>query len=212
MQEAHKNLLAVSAPLYARVQEVLDFHSDLVVVIYVGAGVGAGWATTYKNTPAILFGLENIAECGWSSREAIEGLFAHEAGHLVHYHWRGLLPEYAAKNPWQRLYEEGFAQLCEELITGTACHQIQSAKGSDWLKWCQSHKGWLAAEFIDFVAKGKPTAPFFGSWQGIKGKSETGYYLGYEAIKELERKYSLKEIALLADPESHFKPILQRMK
>lgn len=210
MQEAHDNLLLAARPLSDQVAEFLNFHHDVTVIIYIGVGVGAGWATTYQNKPAILFGLENIAECGWSSRAAIEGLFAHEVGHLVHYYWRGSKPEYASKNPWERLNDEGFAQRCEELITGTAFHQIKSNMGNDWLKWCQSHKSWLAAEFLKTTAQNKPVNRFFGSWQKIKGKSETGYYLGYEAIMELERKHSLQEIALFPTPEDYLKPILER--
>lgn len=38
----------------------LDF--SITLVIYVGIGCGAGWATTYNRQPAILLGLENIAE------------------------------------------------------------------------------------------------------------------------------------------------------
>lgn len=212
MQEAHDNLLKLSVPLYERSCKALDFKSDLVIVIYTGIGIGAGWATTFRDTPAVLFGLENIAECGWSSREAIEGLFAHELGHLVHYHWRGQIIEYAATDPWQRLHEEGFAQRCEDLISGAeSFHQTSSITGGDWLSWCQSHKGLLAAEFLKTVAEGKTIAPFFGSWFEIRGKSETGYFLGYEVIKELEKKHNLKEIALLKDYERYLRPILQRM-
>ncbi|MCJ7655240.1 MAG: hypothetical protein MUO97_08105 [Dehalococcoidia bacterium] len=84
MREAHKNLLEYSASLYARAQQVFNFDSDIIVVIYVGIGCGAGWATSYNDTPARLFGLENIAECDWSNVSDIQGLFAHEVGHLVH--------------------------------------------------------------------------------------------------------------------------------
>ena len=43
------------------------FPEELIVIIYVGIGIGAGWATKYASKPAILLGLENIAECGWQS-------------------------------------------------------------------------------------------------------------------------------------------------
>jgi hypothetical protein len=212
MQEAHENLLKSCAPLYARARQTLDFKSDLIVVIYVGIGCGAGWDTTYRHMPAVLFGLENIAECGWSSREAVEGLFAHEMGHLVHQHWRAQNKKTPGAGPWWQLYEEGFAQRCEGVISGTASfHQTSGITGGDWLSWCQSHKSWLAAEFLKTVTEGKPVAAFFGSWYEIQGRSETGYYLGHEVIKELEKKYSLKEIALLDDCESYLRPILKQM-
>jgi len=38
---------------------------------------------------------------------------------------------------------------------------------------------------------------FFGSWLEIFGKSQTGYYLGYNFIKELEKEHDICEIAKL---------------
>lgn len=62
------------------------------------------------------------------------------------------------------------------------------------------------------VNDGKSVNPFFGSWFAMEGKSETGYFLGCEAIKELEKEYDLQEIALLEDVDTCFKSILERMK
>jgi hypothetical protein len=213
MREAHKNLLEFSASLYARTQQVFNFNSDIVVVIYVGIGCGAGWATSYNDTPAILFGLENIAECDWSNVSDIQGLFAHEAGHLVHQHWRAQNNKPSSSGPWWQLYEEGFAQRCEDKIgSDYSWHQAGSEMDSEWLSWCRNHKNWLAAEFLKTVDENKTIAPFFGSWFNIHGKIETGYFLGHEVIKELEKSFSLKEIALLDDYETLFRQTLQQMK
>jgi len=38
---------------------------------------------------------------------------------------------------------------------------------------------------------------FFSSWFNIQGKKQTGYFIGSSFISELEKAYSLKEIALL---------------
>jgi len=61
------------------------------------------------------------------------------------------------------------------------------------------------------VDTGKPVSPFFGSWLEICGKSETGYFLGYEVIKELEKQFNLKEIALLENTEIYSRPILEQV-
>lgn len=211
MRQAHQNLLELGGPLYSRAQQVLAFETKAVFVIYVGIGCGAGWATTFRGLPAILFGLENIAECGWSDSEAITGLVAHEIGHLVHHHWRRQHGKPIESGPWWQLYEEGFAQHCERLIMDSdTCHQAGS-DNDDWLDWCQSHKGWLAAEFISTVDAGKPVSAFFGSWLEICGKSETGYFLGREAINELRKRFDLKEIALLENVEVYLRPVLEQM-
>jgi len=213
MQEAHRNLLELCEPVYSKTQQALTFDSNAIFVIYVGIGCGAGWVTPFHGLPAILFGLENIAECGWSDSEAITGLIAHEIGHLVHHCWRAQHGKPIDSGPWWQLYEEGFAQYCEGLILNSdTWHQANQSNDDDWLDWCQSRKGWLAAEFLKTVDAGKPVSPFFGSWLEICGKSETGYFLGHEVIKELKKHLGLKEIALLDNAEAYSRPILDQMR
>ena len=210
MQEARENLLKICPSVHSKAQQVLGFDVDTTFVIYVGIGCGAGWATTFQEKPAVLFGLENVAECGWSNADAIHGLIAHELGHVFHYHWRAQNKKEPGEGVWWDLYEEGFAQRCEALVNELKpWHQ---AIGNDWLEWCESHKSWLADKFIQTVDAGQPVNIFFGSWFDIEGRSETGYYLGCELIRELEKKYSLKEIALLEDIETRSRAILEIMK
>ena len=66
MQEAHKNLLNEYETIFDKVQKLYPLEENITLVIYVGIGCGAGWVTKYDGSPAILFGLENIAECGWN--------------------------------------------------------------------------------------------------------------------------------------------------
>ena len=212
MELAHQNLLELCEPVYLKVQQAFSFESDITFVIYIGIGCGAGWATTFRDVPAVLFGLENIAECGWSEAKAITGLVAHELGHLVHFYWRAERGKLIGAGPWWQLYEEGFAQRCESSILGSIpWHQVVTGKTDDWLSWCQSHKRWLASEFLRRVDVGEPTVSFFSSWFDIQGRSETGYFLGCEAIKELERQFTLTEIALVDDAEAYFRPVLQQV-
>jgi len=211
MQQARQNLLKSAVSVYSRAQRVLSFESKAVFVIYVGIGCGAGWVTSFQGSPAILFGLENIAECGWSSPEAIKGIIAHETGHLVHDHWRAQQGKTAGTGSWWQLYEEGFAQYCESLILDREAPHQAASNHDDWLDWCQSHKNWLAAEFLRLADAGEPASPFFGSWFDICGKSETGYFLGYETLKELVKRLGLREVALLENAEAYLRPILEQM-
>jgi hypothetical protein len=200
MQEARENLLAVCGPIYERALQVLGFDFKIVFVIYVGLGCGAGWATRYESHPACLFGLENIAESGWHTHDRLQGLVAHEIGHLAHMAWRGEWDSFAEaeQDPFFQLYSEGFAQRCEHLILGDETwHQAQD---ESWLPWCKQHKGWLAREYLRRIGKGKFDSirrDFFGGpWFDIQGKRQTGYFLGHEFIRWLEREDSLREIAI----------------
>jgi hypothetical protein len=88
---------------------------------------------------------------------------------------------------------------------------VSGGKDKEWFDWCLSHKSWLASEFVRKVDTGEPIAPFFGSWFDVCGKSETGYFLGCEAIKELEKQFNLEEIALLEDIEVAMRPVLKQI-
>ncbi len=209
MREAHRNLSELCIPLYSRAQQALSFDSPAVFVVYVGVECGAGWVTRFRDTPAILFGLEAIAECGWSDAGSISGLIAHEIGHLAHHHWRAQHGKPLGDGPWWQLYAEGFAQRSDCILLETNVpHEARADR--EWLPWCQARRGWLAARFLETVDAGEPVTPFFGSWFEIEGRRQTGYFLGGEAILELEKRFSLKEIALLDDVERWLRPILEQ--
>jgi hypothetical protein len=195
MERAHNNLLGLCEQMCVEAQRVLGIESEVVFVIYVGIGCGAGWVTRYENTPAILLGLENIAECGWSDSPQLRGLISHEIGHLAHFHWREEKGSPKGSGPWWQLYTEGFAQRCEHLIAGQESWHMGVGQG--WLSWCQENRNWLAKEFLSAVDANESVRRFFGSWYEIEGRSQCGYFLGCEIVKRLEKKMDLKEIAVL---------------
>lgn len=209
---AHDSLLDSCVDLFHRAQARLGFETDIIMVIYVGIGCGAGWVTTYRNNQAILFGLENIAECGYESPPIIDGLIAHEIGHVAHFHQRSINNLPLGTGPWWQLYSEGFAQRCEHLTLGyDLWHMKVSNQGQNWLTWCRRNKASLAAEFIDRVNSNEPVNDFFGSWYDIDGYSETGYFLGHEIIVEMNAELPLSKVALLEGPEYGTKEIVERM-
>jgi len=94
---------------------LLGVKGNVNLVIYIGLGNGAGWATDYAGSPAILFGLENIAALNWDDQMSLQSLAAHELGHLVHQarlskeEWLALDESEQAAGHF-RLYAEGFAE------------------------------------------------------------------------------------------------------
>jgi hypothetical protein len=197
MQKARNNILAFYKSICAKASQKLELDFDIVLVVYVGIGCGAGWATTYGGQPAILLGLENIAEEKWYTINKLQGLISHEVGHLVHMKWRDewRIFEETAQDSLFRLYSEGFAQRCEHIILGKETWHM--ARKKDWISWCKQNKSWLAKEPLMRLKKHAPVNDFFGSWFNIKGKTQTGYFLGHAFVCELEKTYSLREIALL---------------
>lgn len=201
MEEARRNLHVVVPAVCARAERNLQDAPVPFIVLYVGIGCGAGWATRYRDLPACLMGLEMIAESGWQAADRLEGLLAHELGHLVHMNWRGEWAafELAEKDPCFLLYSEGFAQRCEQIILGRpSWHLVQD---EEWLGWCESQLAWLARQYLRRVRKGRPVRHFFGSWHSLRGRRQTGYFLGHAWVSQMERDVGIRQVALMSSEE-----------
>jgi hypothetical protein len=203
MRHIHRVLLREIPNAAREIRAVLEVEFPIRCVIYVGVGCGAGWATTYQDTPAILFGLENAAELDWSDPVSIRALVAHEMAHLVHDRWRARAKRTSLEShqgSWWSLYTEGFATRCERALRGVGgSHSLHGTR--DWLTWCGANRSWLAHEFLRTVRARRSTRRFFGSWYPLRGHIETGYYLGSEVVRDWERAIPLQSIALWELPE-----------
>lgn len=189
---AYEKLLNALPKVEERIHERFGIEgNEYHIVIYVGLENGAGWVTEFMGKPSILFGLEAIAELKWYNK--LEGLIAHEFGHLVHWLLRGENIEKLEDEQIIWLYTEGFAQRVEDLISGRPWHLEE--KG--WFKWCEEHGEVIKKEFLRRVEEKEPLNPFFGSWYTLFGQQYLGYYLGYKFICWLEQEFSLEEIATM---------------
>ncbi|HHY35298.1 MAG TPA: hypothetical protein GX510_06670 [Firmicutes bacterium] len=202
--QAHENLVVELPRVYDLAGTRLGMTQDLLTVIYVGLGCGAGWVCRYKGKTAVLFGLENVAECGFTDRSSIAGLVAHELGHVLHrilreatQHGARVSPDGAdeltddeldGQDPLFTLYSEGFAQRCEHLIMGKETWH-ESKNHGEWVSWCRQNQARLAREFLRRLDQHEDLRPFFGSWFDIEGRSQTGYFLGHQVIRQLEERF-----------------------
>lgn len=207
MTTARINLVELVEPVFIKTKEVLGFDFDIIFIIYVGIGLGAGWAASYGEKPAVLFGLENIAEEGWCHPEALTGLIAHEICHLVHFYWREINGLSKGSGSLWQLYTEGFAQWSEHQVTAKPFNRL-SDPGEEWLAWCQKNLSWLSKDFLKKVDMEESTRDFFGSWFDIKGYSQCGYFLGCQVMDSLCRNKTLSEVATLEDYETPVREIL----
>ena len=196
--KAWRNIYPAIPVVTERAQKIFtNLPNKIYIIIYVGSGCGAGWATEYNGEYAILLGLEMIVYHNWTSHEDIEGLVAHELCHIIHMYLRNMNArefEKLEEQPCFLLYSEGFAMKCEHILTN---RMWRIADKNDWVDYCVKNKDVLAKEYLESFEKGLSTIKFWSSWQGIDGYTQTGYYLGYEFIEYLMREYSLslEEIA-----------------
>jgi hypothetical protein len=196
MARAQRSLLGCSEAVFRLAQRRLNLDCDVVFVIHVGLSCGAGWATMYAGDPAVLFGLENAAEEGWTEEDTLAGLVAHELGHLAHRHWRTQAGLRQGRGAAWRVYEEGFAVHCERHILGRVSDHLA---GSDpaWGTWCQAHAGLLALRYLEAAAADGAVHPFFGSWLEVEGQSQTGYFLGDRILTAWREAMDLRSMAVL---------------
>lgn len=214
MEEARENLLELVPEIHDRARKFFELDPEISVVIYVGIGCGAGWSTEFKGKSALLFGLENIAECDWTDHRSLEGLTAHELGHLFHERIREASDLSLNEGPLWRIYEEGVAKWSEfKLLDRESWYEARGLNEAGWLNWCREHRGWLAEEFLQRVEKEKSVDQFFGSWYDLRGWKQTGYFLGYEAVTGLISNCNLKEqdILKISDPSEQIKRSLKKI-
>jgi hypothetical protein len=195
MEGARRRIVPLWGEVLTRTREAIGLEGEVLAVVHVGIGCGAGWATTYQGRPAVLFGLENIAELGWHVADRLEGLIAHELGHVAHSAWRGEPLEPVEEDPFGLLYSEGIAQRLEGVILGRESWHL--AQDERWLPWCHAHLPEIARAYRNRAIRGEAVNPFFGSWLGYRGVLFTGHFLGHTVICALERDRTLAELALL---------------
>jgi hypothetical protein len=200
MRRSRAGILRAIPIATRRVRTRLGADFRVTFVIHVGIGCGAGWATTFRGAPAVLFGLENAAELQWADPTTSVALVEHELAHLAHDHWRHQAKVQALarhRGPWWRLYEEGFATRCEIRLGGIGSHHSTS-RTEDWLGWCGENRSKLASLFLRAATSPASIRRFFGSWYRVEGHIETGYFLGAEVIRDWESRFSLREIACMS--------------
>lgn len=210
MIEAHKNILDTQDYINKRASAMVDICFDINIVIYSGLCNSAGWVDRYNGKRAILYGIDKIAMLNWHTKEKIEPLLAHELCHVIHFELRGedRLSQDIENNKYNNgvwnLYEEGFAQYFENVLTGK---DIDS-RGREWTVKCTEKEKELKKEYIKALNNTEiGTKEFFGDWFQVLGISDVGYYLGSKFIGELHKNYDIQAIAGLPFEEVEKKAI-----
>ncbi|MDF2671938.1 MAG: hypothetical protein K0R09_203 [Clostridiales bacterium] len=210
MIEAHKNILDTLDYINKRAAAMVDICFDINIVIYSGLCNSAGWVDKYNGKRAILYGIDKIAMLNWHTKEKIEPLLAHELCHVIHFELRGedRLSQNIENNKYNNgiwdLYEEGFAQYFENVLT----EKDIDSRGREWTIKCTEKEKELKKEYIKALNNTEiGTKEFFGDWFQVLGISDVGYYLGSKFIGELHKNYDMHAIAELPFEEVQKKAI-----
>lgn len=199
LNTAHKSFLALTNGLSEKTQDILQTDLNVTVIFYLGLCNAAGWATELDGKPVVLLGAEKIMELSWHNISDMAGLIYHELGHIWHDKMRSKKSKPFKNRALWQLYREGIAMFVEQLLMNDRDFYHQNKDG--WLIWCRAKQKELFQTFLERVITSENTGDFFGDWNSYQGKSDTGYYLGCEIVKDFSKKYSLTQLADLSENE-----------
>nr|MDE5973698.1 hypothetical protein [Eubacterium sp.] len=190
----HQSFINATKKLSDEIKKKFDVDLDVTIILYLGLGNAAGWATTIKNQRVVLIGLEKVVELGWCSENEIQFLIYHELGHIYHslFEHKNHLFNNRRKGIYQ-LYSEGIAMVFEQTLCNDTDYYHQNANG--WLNWCKENEILIKTEYLKRIKNKESVQDFFGDWRSFMGYSDVGYYLGTAFIRFLMNDYSLQEIA-----------------
>lgn len=195
MKTAHRHLQVIIPETLAVLPERTKLpRTEGVTYLYHGLGNGAGWVREIDARPAMLFGIEKIAELGWHEEARIESLVAHEYTHLTHAASRGMSPaafnELAETNALFRLYAEGVATYVENLFHG------RRKTAERWFAACTKKTAVLKERFLGSL-QAEGTEAFYGDWHEVEGLHDVGYFLGLIFVEGLLEEMSFLDLARL---------------
>ncbi|MDI6860872.1 MAG: hypothetical protein QMD25_02495 [Caldisericia bacterium] len=197
--EISKNFINSTKIVENKIKKFIDFDKDIKIFIYLGFNIYAGWATFFDMNFVIIFDLLKIKELKWTTLNKTLGLLSHEISHIIHMNLRGDIENFEENEESHfLLYTEGFAQwFGEKLVNENIWYPFNEGD----LNWCQKNVDFLKKEFLYRIEKNLKTYDFFGDWFDIKGVRMTGYFLGYNFIKFLEKFLDFNSIVKLKDEE-----------
>ncbi|BCN32892.1 zinc metalloprotease [Anaeromicropila herbilytica] len=195
LEQLHQSFLKVTEKLQERVMNIFGKDLDVDIILYLGLCNGAGWATQINGRKKVLLGIEKIIELHWYDENNLAALIYHELGHIWHDTTRNVVTEIVTQSQhaiW-RLYREGVAMYCEQLLYNKGRFYHQNING--WLEWCDRNRSILIAEYKQRVTRNENVQEFFGDWCKFMEHSDVGYYLGAEFVGYLAKEYTLNDIA-----------------
>lgn len=193
-ETAHQSFIKATENLSEKIKNKFNVDLDVTIILYLGLGNGAGWATTINNQKVILIGIEKVVELGWCNENDMQALIYHELGHIYHSLFeRKKLFSTKKKHSIRQLYREGIAMVFEQTLCDDANRYHQNING--YLEWCRENEKLIKTEYLKRINNNENVQDFFGDWCIFMNHSDVGYYLGTEFIRFLMNDYSLPEIA-----------------
>lgn len=193
-ETVHNSFVKVTENLSDKIKKEFNIDLDVTVILYLGLGNAAGWATHIRNKKFVLIGLEKVVELGWCSERDIQDLIYHEMGHIYHslFEPKNYLISNRRKGIYQ-LYSEGIAMVFEQILCNDSNRFHQDVDG--WLSWCKENETLIKTEYLKRLRNNESVQDFFGDWRSFEGHSDVGYYLGTVFVRSLMNSFSLQEIA-----------------
>ncbi len=195
-EQAVRSVRRVTERLDERIRLAFGKSPDAEVVLMLGLGNGAGWATTLNGKPTVLLGIEKIVELHWCSEDDMNGLVLHELGHVYAAQFGTSLSPSREQRLLAQLFSEGIAMVFEQELVGNPDYFHQNVNG--WTTWCHEHLSAIAHCFAaESPSLTRETQRYFGDWVSFEGHPDVGYYLGARFVRFLMEKMTFDEVLRL---------------
>jgi len=204
-------------PIAARVLTAFDVGEDEIefdVIVFVGIYHAGGFVFPVVGRTTVFLAVECIAtQHGPGSAELLS---AHELSHAmqfsVGFQAHSQLSAAFVEDPLSlftrldvRLFAEGFASSASKRIVPGRDESAYLFYTAEQWAWCQQNRKQLIEMTLRGLA-GKDQDVYSKLFEPREGAAElpyqrTGYYVGWLAIEQLLKRYSLRELAVMAPEE-----------
>lgn len=199
------DLIHMTIPRAMKLFEAHGEEIDLDIVIMIGAYGADGFTTDLQGKPTVFYAVEVLSEY---EMERLQVLIAHELCHGIHGELlRNAHPEIISvmdKKEFQSwvakgAFMEGIATCGSERLFPRFDERLYLFYSHEQYNWCQRNRGKLTELILNDLGNRDGSAFDRYFWNN-RSKTDlpyhrTGYYIGYLAIEQLLKQYSLRELA-----------------
>lgn len=195
-----------------------DFRCDFTIYLIDSLGTMDGAGREIDHRPALVFGIDQIAEEGDVLPLPI--LISHELFHRYHHQVSGFSDDPGENQAiWRALWVEGLATYVSSKVSAGSSLEQALGPPTDMIATATPHLAAMARDLLVHFdeVNAKTFNTYFSMGSAARAPNgypwRSGYYVGYLVAQDLGRRRSLHQLALMHGPllEAEIRKALQRL-